>query len=303
MPTAERRAEFNISRRDRSRDRPAAPYASNAGPTFKSTFMPSKPAKYSSWGDKEEEDPTLQDLRYLDPFSLFSSMFPQFDKQFSDNLRESGRRFGRKDDVHGCGDFVPSGNISRLLNDPLMSGTSMNGRKDKSEQFRTVTEREEKAHMNRHGHLKFSKNERTMKVHKSGGFTYSSSSFSGSFGTGSGNMLAAMMSGGMSFGGGNNVSGLGSSGMQSMLGTPDWGSGLPPPRSRSRRPSFGALEDESRALAGSSLSASRSLARRPSFSNSDPFDSRPSVPDFGNDDLSLASYNGAGGSLERYGGW
>lgn len=267
--------------------------------------MPSKSTSAFDDIDQNEEDTTLQDLRYLDPFSLFASMFPQYASQFAGNPKVPARGRGQKfsdtfEDHSGFAD-----GLGTFLNDPLLARPhAAEGRKSKSNQYRTVTEKQEKAHMDRHGRLQIYQNEKTMKVHKSGGFTYSSTSFSGSFGPGNGNMLATLMSGGMLLGPGGHVR-IGGSfrNMPDLFGAPDFGgSALPAPRQRVRRSSLGALDEHSGSAVLSSRPSAGALVSRPSFGRLDSYDSSPPAHALG-DDFSLNPYRSLGGHVSNYGGW
>lgn len=264
----------------------------------------SKTSSYSfnSRGE-DENDPAPQDFRNLDPFSLFTSMFPQFRNDRTMPERNT-QRFPYLDTFGEHDDFLED--LGGFLKDPLLARPSFaGGRKKHSSGCRTVTEKQERAHMDRHGHLEISQSQKTMEVHKSGGFTYSSCSFSGSFGpgVGNGNMLAALMSGGMSMGASRDDGvGSASTGFRGMFGTPDFGDALPQPRTRVRRPSFGALEESIAPHSHSSKPSSRSLTRRSSFGQLNGGISSPAAHALGND-YSLAAYAGFDGEITRYPGW
>lgn len=253
----------------------------------------------AAWDSEEDDNQGPQDLRNLDAFALFNSMFPSLTKQFGMGQHRTERGQPRDAQFDAQDKFGSFGGMGDLLNDPLLAQPSMTGRKAKSGNHRTVTEKQENAHMDRHGRLEFSQSERTMKVHKSGGFSYSSTSVSGSFGPGtSGTMLAALMGGGLSLGAQGGSSGSVGGAWQSMLGGPDYGTALP----RRRRPSFGDFEGRLNPPMSEPTTPSRSLARRPSLS--EPLTSSYGLPSpsFGSD-RALEPYDRGNGSMSRFGGW
>lgn len=225
---------------------------------------------------------------------MFDRMFPHLAGGFKDHEQQYHRSPDMDQDLSS---------ISGFRDPPPVDALQSSIRPGQS---RRMQERYERAKMDKHGNLEVSQGQRSIKVHKSGGFTFESRTFSASSSGGNMNMLQAMMASMNGMGGGSSSSfdggsgGLGGGMFGSMnIGYPDMGDSLRlPPSSRGRRQSFGALEGSYRPPSpGGGYSSSRALQRRPSMSFEDPLAIDSGLADYGSSDLTL--YRGGDRSLAR----
>lgn len=233
------------------------------------------------------------DMTDLNPFHLFDRMFPHMAGTFSRTRDEAGR----------AEDSLSSSEKATSEDRPL----SDFGKGVEKGNSRKLEESYTRARIDRNGRAHVSTGQRSMKVHKNGGFTFESRTFSASSNTGGMDMMQAMLSqmnmGAGTFGGESGFL-AGSSSARGMFAPSPlaYTSGTPPPLlPRVRRSSFGSLEDP---YYPSSLmpATSRSLSRRSSrsFDASDDFGS--SAMGFGSDNR-LVSRRDEDSALGRFSGW
>lgn len=227
---------------------------------------------------------------------MFDRMFPHLAGGFKDHDQQYHRSPDIDQDLSSISGFRAPPPVDALQSS-IRPGQS-----------RRMQERYERAKMDKHGNLEVSQGQRSIKVHKSGSFTFESRTFSASSSGGNMNMLQAMMASMNGMGGGGNAGfdgsggGLGGSMFGNMnidIGFPDMGDPvLRPPSSRGRRQSFGALESSYRPSSpGGGYSSSRALQRRPSISFEEPLALDSGLADYGSSDLT--PYRGGDRSLVR----
>jgi len=183
---AKRRREYDEMRRQRRRNREGRSSRPPKSFSFRSTFVP-EDVPTSSASARSADD-----LRGIDPFFLFTRIFPDVNVR-QDATSQSGREADRQ------------GGVEDLLNHPFFSrGGGLNDRpastpqvKEKKKHWK-MEENHQSMHVNRHGHLNVNQSSRSVKVHKGGGITFESHSFSGSFSSGSMSMMDSFF-GGSSF--------------------------------------------------------------------------------------------------------
>lgn len=169
----------------------------------RSSRAPKSPSFHSSFvpPDVQTSSNAEEDLRHIDPMYLFSRMFPDFNfntSTFSDLGSSSGLTRGK----------MP----------------------------RKMEENHQSMHVNRYGGLSLNKSSKSFEMHNNGGFTFSSSSFTSSFGgdPSSQSMLASMQS----VMGSSSSTGLGLESMMSSMMPSMFGNGVPTASPRQRRQSL-----------------------------------------------------------------
>ncbi|KAK9895579.1 DnaJ-domain-containing protein [Cystobasidium minutum MCA 4210] len=296
LANPKRRAEYNILRKqDKSPARSSSSYGgktSSRKPTFKSSFTPEPTEFGSSTKDHAYDD--RPDLSTLDPFVMFDRMFPDMAKAFKDFEKPASRP--RRSNTQQP-DLSPLVGFDKPPPVSDFTGSMQLG------QSRKMAETYQKARIDKHGNLHVSQGQRNMRMHKSGGFTFESRTFSASTSEGNIGMLQAMMASmnglGPSEPAGGSLGFGGSMFGAPALGYPDMGTPLPPPpSSRSRRQSFGALGSTyGSPTPDLTFSPSRTLQRRPSLSFNEPLAIGSGPAEY--DDLALAPYE----TNERFRQW
>lgn len=229
---------------------------------------------------------------YGDPTSLFG-----------DNpSHESSRRPKRHDS--GQSPFPDLSELGNLLSDPLQ-GSDMYGKANqgnKSGKSFRVEENHSQAHLNRHGQLNVTQSQKTFKVHKSGGFTFESKSVSGTFGSGSMDMMSAIFGGGM-------VPGVLSAGGAAEASFPSPFAALggmmggPPPSYRPRRQSLAQLEGDQQLSLMAPSTMRGGLHRSPSMNFDGSSHRSPLGLTHTNSPYAMALYDNGTKALGPYGDW
>lgn len=186
--SAKRRAEYDQSLRDRARSRNTTTPRPAQPTSFRSTFVPQARRAHIGPEPATVHDLGQDDLRNIDPRYLFERMFAG-----SANLAAKETSAQRKHvaaSVHSP--FDMSGLASHAMFDMATDGFV-------NKPFK-MTDSRSHAHVNRKGRVNVSRSEQSIHVHRNGGMSFSSSTFSGSFGGGNMDMIQSLMGGGSVFG-------------------------------------------------------------------------------------------------------
>lgn len=229
LNVAQRRAEYDIARREGRKAQAPGQSRPHKPTSFRSTFVPEQhPPPYTPYDGMggAYNDPygqrstrsTATDLRDIDPFTLFTRIFGDLSKLYDEehtparrgNSPRGGGHHQQYQEEAPCGTpaiptVSPLDRMGDMMQNPMFAAAAGGGRGKPFKMHDSHTS----AHMSRHGRLSISKTENTMKRHKGGGITFESHTFSGSFGNGNMEMLQNMLSsmstmsgGGMGGGGG-----------------------------------------------------------------------------------------------------